>query len=495
MTSQRVSPWSRFGKLPTFVFILCISQPLMDVLSYWVEELQISNAITLVLRFAMLAVIALAGYRVSRRRRVYWMGAGILAVLTAGHVWAQLGPGYGAVTGDLANLLRIYQMPICTVCFISFLRADPDVLPALRKGFFWNILIIALVEILSLLTNTNPYTYRNSREGLLGWFYFANSQSAILSAAAPVAIAWAIETLKKRPVILTLVMVVNLGLLYGLGTRLAYLGLFAAGMGLVISLLLIDRKQKRTMVSLLLVTVLFLGAFPLSPMYRNQKTVSENAVKKQNHINSLVSTQNFLRHRQDLMAAADPEPGQLRPMGTPFREDSRLGPLELAYESYLGGLVHRFGLERVAELYGYSTKVSDLSNIRKLRINYCRLLMQDRPVSSLLFGLELGDLTWEGYIYDVENDLHGIFFQCGAVGLLLMVLFLAWFPIRILWVLIRDWRRYFTLQAASFGIGFLTSMTHVWATAGMLRRPNASIYLSVILAAIFWLSRPDQAEI
>ncbi len=58
-------------------------------------------------------------------------------------------------------------------------------------------------------------------------------------------------------------------------------------------------------------------------------------------------------------------------------------------------------------------------------------------------------------------------------------------------------KRYFTVEAASYGIAFLLCMAHVYNTAGVLRRrPNASIYLSAILAGIYYLVRirryPDQ---
>lgn len=510
MDSQRISPPSHFSKLPLFVFVLCLCQPFMDVVSYWVDELQINNAITLGMRFLMLGVVVAAGYYVSRRRRIYWIGAGILGFVTIGHILAQFQTGYDSIVGDLGNLLRIYQLPIFTICFISFLRANSDVLPAFRKGIFWNVLIIALVELVSVVTGTNPPTYPHSGFGIRGWFYFANCQSAILAAAVPISLSWAIERYQKRPVLFTSIVIVNLAVLYGLGTRLTYLGLFAAGIGLVITLLFIDRKQKRTILILLVVSVLFLGALPFSPMYHNQMAVAQNAQFKQADINHLVQEEEVKLEKEEKLEEEEaekqnPEKPEKedtetsdkklnKPNTNPYKDNPKLAPLVGAYENYLGGLVHKFGLERVAELYDYSTSVSDLSNVRKLRINYCTLLMQDSPVSSLLFGLELEDLTWEGYIYDVENDLFGVFFQCGAVGVLLMIVFLAWFPVKIVISLIRDWKRYFTLQSASFGIGFLTCLTHVWATAGVLRRPNASIYFSIILAVIFYLTQSETKE-
>ena len=69
----------------------------------------------------------------------------------------------------------------------------------------------------------------------------------------------------------------------------------------------------------------------------------------------------------------------------------------------------------------------------------------------------------------------------------MLLLFLSYFLVLILRALLRDFRHSFTLQAAAWGIALLTGLTHIYATAGVLRRPNASFYLSITLACIFFL--------
>lgn len=460
--------------LPLLIFILCVSQPLLDVLSYWVYYFELPNTLTLFLRLLMLAGIVLTGFILSRKKIVYYILAGILLALTAGHVWACHQVGYTQMIGDLTNLVRIYQFPFATVCFITFLRAEPRTYTALRHGIFASLCIIALVELLSLVTGTDPHTYANKSLGLLGWFYFANSQSAILSCIVPISLAWCVEKWRDRPVYLLVACLGCLGILYFLGTRLSYLALFAAGVGLAITLLIVDRTRKRSILILLLCTCCFIAAFPLSPMYRNQTLVAENAIKKQELIDSLVAEDEAEAVKAGLTGEA-----------------LELARLEGAYEHYLGGLVHRYGLRRVAERYDYSDRASDLADVRRMRISYCALMQEDLPLSAKLFGMELGDLTYEDYIYDVENDLHGIYYLTGAAGLCMLLAFLAWFVFLILRALIQDFKRQFTVQAAGWGIALLTSLTHIYATAGVLRRPNVSIYLSITLACILHLTRKN----
>ncbi len=469
--NKSFSQWLQ-SRLPRLVAVLFVLQPLLDVVSYWLDYFEYGNTLTLTLRLIILAAMVTGGYVLCKKKTVYFLCAGGLLLLTAAHCFACWQAGYDQVLYDLTNLVRIYQFPLAVLCFHTWLDADPRVYEAIRRGFFLNMCIIAAIALLSLVTGTNPYTYTNKSIGLLGWFYLPSAQSAILSCIVPVAVAWGLDRWKDCWVRQSAVTLGGLALLFFLGTRLSYLALFATGVGLALTLLLTDRRRKKTLAALLACTAIFLLAFPISPMYRNQTLVGENAVKKQAYIDSLI--------REDEKAALD--------QGL-SGDALRLARLESAYDYYLGGLVDRFGLERVAQRYDYSESASDLAHVRKMRVSYCALLQQELPLSAKLFGMELGDLTYEGFAYDVENDLHGIYYLCGALGLGLMLLFLIWFVLLILRALVRNFRGQFTLPAAGWGIAFLTCLTHIYATAGVLRRPNVSIYLSAVLACIAYLTR------
>ncbi len=115
--------------------------------------------------------------------------------------------------------------------------------------------------------------------------------------------------------------------------------------------------------------------------------------------------------------------------------------------------------------------------------------MNDSPLSAKFFGLNLARFTVNDNIYDVENDFHGIYYLYGAVGLGALLLFLLYFFYLIVWALIKNFKRYYTLEAAAYGIALLLCLFHAYFTAGVLRRPNASIFLSAILAGIYYLVR------
>lgn len=470
-------------RLPRLVLILCLIQPVMDVLSYWMDKAGMDNTVTLLLRLCVLALIVLTGACLSRRRWIYMAAAGVLVLLTGTHVAVCLYYGYQDPIADLTNLVRIYQLPLTTLAFITYFRCDQRSLDAAKLGFLGCLAIIVAVELLATVTATDPHTYANKGVGVLGWFMTPNVQSSILSMIVPVAIVCVLERKKLHPLWTAGAGLVGFGVLYLFATRLSYAALLGCAFGLAVSCVIIKlvRKEQAGRAAAIF-AVLGLAAILLagvSPMEANNRMVAENAERKQADILTLVE--------QDTEAA--------QAMGLTGQE-LQTAALKSAYEKYIPGVVGRFGLERTAEYYSYTTHVSDLSNTRLQRQSYNLMLMEDQPLARW-FGLELGDLTYDGATYDAENDFHGIYFLCGLAGLVLMIVFVACFLVRIVIALVKDFKGRFTLSAAGFGIALICGLAHAYFTAGVLRRPNSNFYLAVILAAVYALTmgRPDTRDI
>ncbi|MFR0797075.1 MAG: O-antigen ligase family protein [Oscillospiraceae bacterium] len=112
-------------------------------------------------------------------------------------------------------------------------------------------------------------------------------------------------------------------------------------------------------------------------------------------------------------------------------------------------LAERYGLGRPRrKCTVLSTKAAVITNVRTIKINYCRLMLNTEPLTSRLFGLSYDEMTYHGYCYDVENDFHGIAYLYGWAGLACLLAFLGYFPVIIVCALIRNARRYFTVEAA-----------------------------------------------
>ena len=437
---QSLSPQERACPhwLPGVLVGLCAAQPLLDVLSFWTQDLAWGSKLTLSLRLLIFLGVMLTGFVLSERRRFYWIAAAVCAALYAGHVLACLRANAPFTTANLisdaTNFIRFAQLPLFTIAFITFLRFC-------RQGF-------ASLE-------------RGISIGLCGWFYFANSQSAILSMLVPLALCPALRSGQIRRWLP--IAVVGFAELFCFATRLAYMSLFVTAIGMVITLALTKRGSAKVCAVLLLCAAVCAAGYTVSPIHRNQQAVAANAVRKQENIDRLVA------------------------QGKAEFGDQGYAYLTYAYDEYLGGTVERYGLEATAEMYGYSTKAADITNVRTIKINYCRLMLNTEPLTSRLFGLSYDEMTYHGYCYDVENDFHGIAYLYGWAGLACLLAFLGYFLVIIVCALIRNARRYFTVEAGACGVALCTALAHIYNTAGVLRRPNASFYLCLILASIWYL--------
>lgn len=464
---QSLSPQERGCPrwLPGALVALCAAQPLLDVLSFWTQDLAWGSKLTLALRLLLFLCVVLTGFVLSGHKRAYWITAAVCAVLYAAHVLACLRANEAFTAANLisdaANFIRVAQIPLFTIAFITFLRCCRQGFASFERGITIAFWIIAAVELLSALTGTDPYTYSGKHIGLRGWFYGASTQSAILSMLVPLTLCPALRSGNIRRWLP--VAVVGFAELFCFATRLAYMSLFVTAIGTGIIWAITRRGDRKIYIALLLCAAVCAAAFPVSPMRQNQQAVAANAVRKQENIDRLVT------------------------QGKAEFGDQGYAYLTYAYDEYLGGTVERYGLEATAEMYGYSTKAADITNVRTIKINYCRLMLNTEPFTSRLFGLSYDEMTYHGYCYDVENDFHGITYLYGWAGLACLLAFLGYFLVIIVRALIRNARRYFTVEAGACGVALCTCLAHIYNTAGVLRRPNASFYLCLILAAIWYL--------
>ena len=187
-------------KLPVLVFVYFAVQPLLDAVGYWQQRSETENVLTLVLRMLLLGGSLLLGFLLSERKKIYYLTAAVLAAFTALHAAACLlaEEHYTLALSDLVNLLRIYFLPLTALCLMTFLRQNEKVWPALQKALLTDFGLIMLIELLAVLTGTEPHTYHNDGIGVLGWFLWTNSQSAILAMLMPVLVCLALRRWETR---------------------------------------------------------------------------------------------------------------------------------------------------------------------------------------------------------------------------------------------------------------------------------------------------------
>lgn len=446
--------------LPVILTGLCVAQPLLDVLSYWTQTLGGSSAIPLMLRMLVLATTVLVAFVLSDRKRAYWILGGVLVLFWVAHAAACIRVGYENPVSDLVNYVRVAQFPLYTFSLITLFRHVPRFLEVAESACTVNLFLIAGVTLVSVLTGTCMPTYFRSQIGWCGWFSLPNSQSAILGVLTVIALLSAVRC--GRRLLAALCCAVGFALLFLLGTRLAYAEIFCIALGSCIYMLLTRHRDARILAVILACAVLSGLLYHQSPMYQNRQTFADSVTQQQQTADAM--------------------------------RDSGASSLDDLYQTYQPVMVSRFGLEAVEHAFGYTDDISILGDTRLGKILYCRMVLEELPVTSRLFGFELEATVCQGAIFDAENDFHGVYFLYGLTGLLLMIGFLLWFAGHALWCLLRNPARYFTLPVCAFGMAALILVVNAYFSASVLRRPNASVYLSISLAALYCLTARPLAE-
>ncbi len=481
-------------QLPRLVFLFCLSQPILDVLGYWQQYFALSNVLTLALRMLLLGGSVGLGFLLSERKRFYFLTFGVLGLFTALHALACLlePGGYEAPVKDLVNLVRIYFLPLTFLCFATFLRQNDKVYDAMKKGLLADLILIAAVQLISALTGTDPHTYHHDQIGILGWFLWTNSQSAILSMLMPIAICWALRRWEDKALPVGIIALASGLPLYLLAPRLAYACLLACCFGLGLWTLFGARKRWKQALAILVAACIFVTAYPLSSTKARRAVVYTETENHQKWVEGKQITE--LKRPQKNQPLTDEEAAAYEPI---------YHSLSTVYS-----VVERFGLRRTLEAYDYTLDASVLGDARLRKRTYCNLLMEDSGPMTRVFGLNLSRMfqfipqgfynektqRWEdGYeSLDVENDFSGIYFLTGWAGLALMLAFLLWFGLRALRSLKGLWGTVQFLELGAFCAAYCCAILHGYFTASVLRRNNASVYMALILAGIWYLTQRDQ---
>ena len=171
------------------------------------------------------------------------------------------------------------------------------------------------------------------------------------------------------------------------------------------------------------------------------------------------------------------------------------------YDLYLGPMVQKYGFERVFERYNYSLVVKELTAVRQMKVHFAEMAFEDANTMTRLFGYEYKTLIYdytrensEGkvvtseYIYDLENDFPSVFYYSGYVGFAIYMAFLAYFAALILVAVITRFKKCVNVENGLLGITFALMLGCSQFSGNVLRRPNASIYMSVILAYIYYVT-------
>ena len=501
------------NRMSGLVLALLVIQPVMDVLSYFLGELG-SNALSTLLRFFMLALVAALGFFVSSRKRIYFLFYGAVALFWIAHVLNCYRIGYQSFVADTANFLRILNFPIFTLSFVTFFQQGKDIQKSIYLGFAVNCGEVLLFTALPWLLGRPVYTYELLQVGVLGWFSTPSAQSAIIVLVVPLALLWLYRS-GKYPLFLVGA-ALSFALMFFTGTKLTFYSIFIiAGAFAFLFALNLKKKSLKYVVPLLLIPVV---AF----VFRHQSPMSlreQMSAYARNNYGALVSESlknsgaddELIRTIQNGFDAANTSEEKLEQI-----RRSLIGVYtdKQVYGTFLKSMHDRFGVYNVMAAYNYTTEPTILSDSRVRKSIFAKLVWEERDFTTRLLGFEYSDMVMGEDIYDLENDFPAVYYFCGYLGFGLYLLFFFYLAFIILRAFFRDvaacvaerkgkqgnpvlkgagsfWqgvKRFLTLEMGAVGMTFLLAIIAAQISGNVLRRPNVTVYFAAASACVYHLT-------
>lgn len=478
------------GKLTShtgeFMTVLLLLQPLLDVLSYFMQNGG-TTAVTTALRTVLLFVVSLYGFAISDRKRVYAVFYSVIGGFWILHMLSCLRSGYSQPVADAAEYLKLVQFPLWTLAFVTFFKKrenlDVTVIGVLAADFAIILLVIGLSYLVGQPVYTYDYPERNMQIGVLGWFGVANSQSAILSLLVPPLLLWGFRS--KRLWLFCVCSVLGFGLLYLTGTRLTFYAALLVSAAFLV-LILLERKQYLFCLPLLAAFVLLLVFRGASPMAeRQQRSAESNAIFQEKADAIMGEDKDFVYRKGEEF------PEEIREKIKSVYRDV-YGQPGLYGTMLLADLIDRFGLDAVMEQYEYTTKPEILYNSRTKKLTALQMIWEEKDLLTKLVGFEYAEVTIGGNIYDPENDFPALLYYTGYLGVAMYVCFAAYFVLSALLAFLKDWRSFLTAEFGTAAMMFALALGAAQFSGQVLRKPSVTVYFSVAAALLYCQVHPAE---
>lgn len=500
-------------RLSGLVLAILVIQPPLDVLSYFLGEAG-SNALSTALRFALLMGVALLGFVVSDKKRLYFLfygAAGLFWVLHAANCFRI---GYKSFVADTANFLRIMNFPIFTLSFITFFRKGKEIRKSVFLGFAVAFGEILLFTALPWALGKPVYTYELIQVGVLGWFGVASAQSAIIVLTIPLTLLWAYRT-GKYPLFLG-ASLLCFGLMYVTGTKFTFYSIFIiAGAYCFLFALKLKGKCLKYVLPLVLaagLTFCFRGVSPMATRERmsayalgQYDNLVAESLENSGADEEIIAT---IKEGVDLENTSEAALEKIRRSLIGVYTDKEV------YGTFLKNLHDRFGVYNVMAAYKYTTEPTILSDSRVRKSTFAKLVWEEKDLLTRMLGFEYSDMLMGDATYDLENDFPAVFYFCGYFGFALYMLFLLFFGFAILrafWQDVREqsearrekgekklpraaggfWqgvKQFLTVEMGALGMTFLLAAIAAQISGNVLRRPNVTVYFAVVTACLYYLT-------
>ena len=461
-----------------WLMALIVIQPLLDVIAFWTKNPDgtLAGYVRLLIMVCLPLYLLFTLRGSERKSFIFWMlGIGLVCAL---HIANTIRTGPVSLGFDISYTAKVAQMPILAVCFMYSIKNDQT-----RNQAYWGLFFAAGITAaalgLSVLTGTANCTYGEGL-GVSGWVIDDNrcANSIILVTLAAFSIFCAVKSDKPFvniavPVIAAVVLIAN-------GTMTCYMSIFVIFIGFAVFLLL-EKKirgcnlNRLAVIALVAVAIASAAAYPLTPKYKIKQTQSDFAELTQDDFNDELGA---LGYDLDSMS----------------NEEKLSNPeIHTALEDYYWkclwiitpNMFERFDIDEIMLKYDLTTDAATLIDTRTIKNAYASLMWDHSDTLTKLFGIDVSDIWLTGGM-DLENDWPAIRYYYGYVGFAAYAAFILYFVYLIIRRLCRDFKGSFTADNFILLVTFALLIGLAQYSGAVLRRPNVSIYLALVLGLIHY---------
>lgn len=459
-----------------WLFLLIAAQPVLDALAYWTNNSGSSWAGYI--RLAIMIILPVSIFFKLPKKKHFALCMLIIGIPFALHIINCFRVGYIDPVRDIRYAASVAQMPVLAVCFVYAISSESMRNSALKALKVCAALAFLLL-VAAIVTGTDNCTYGVGM-GVSGWVIDNNrcANSIILVTLSCFAMLYSAESDKKIAKVL-----VPLAIAWTLianGTKACYYGLFAILFGYALFEVLskklkAQRIDKLFVAALLLLAVISAAIYPITPRHK---------------VELLEARAVALKDEDELVRQLKEKGYDPNAMTT---EEKISNPeIKQMFEDYYRKLMwhvvpemfDRFSIERILLKYDMTTSAAKLIDVRLMKRTYASLIWDDCDALTKIVGYEVSQIHDKGL--DPENDYPALFWYYGYVGCGMYMLFLAFFIYCIFKKVLRGFRTVFTQVNFALLISFALQLGLAQFSGALVRRPNVSVYLSVILALIYY---------
>lgn len=459
-----------------WITALIAAQPVLDVLAYWTRSEE--GTVAGLLRLAIMLILPLHLLFTLKEKRRFILSMAAIGLVGLLHVLNCFRVGYIDMRYDLVYLARTMQMPVLAICIAYYLK-DERQKTAAMKGLLYAAYLYFAMLLLSIVTGTATDTYGPGL-GVSGWVIGENrcANSVIVVTLALVLLYFAVKTDNKiinylAPPLIAFALILN-------GTKACYYSLFAAFAGfagyLVIDRLIHGGKLRTRVIAVLLLTAVVSAAvYPITPRCKIEITQQRSSARQQDELERIMKELGYdLKSMTLEEKLADPVLVQV--FGDYY--------YDLIW-AIIPDMFARFTYPEICAKYKFNTDAGRLISVRLMKSNYASLIWDEKDTLTHLFGYEPSDM-WYGAHTDLENDWPAMYFYYGYFGFGMYALFLLYYVWAILRRVIRDFKGTVTLENFFLLLLFFLHIGLAQFSGSVIRRPNVSIYMSLVLALIYY---------